>query len=410
MSLLLSLFVLVAQDTGAIELSGTVRSEAYDFEIGLPKGWEASRASGSAFFRVRAPAGGLPEGAAWLVHHDSNHPVTLAFLAETFLKRAASDYPGYKHLSERPVTAAGFPAYQVVFSAKGRGDKELTFVHTVIQRQLQEYFVLDVVAAAGERERLLALAEKMLATFRCGLPAPKERDERVARTAAYLRTAPVQSGLAGTFWHELIVAEKKLGWQKFVLREAKVDGAPGWEFEVELRQEDADGGKRSDVSKGSFTTDGAIQRVEFHRTVLTAKDPPVDVRESASLVRGDYRAVREFLGQKVEKKFKAPDGAFLGDVAEVMRRRVALAPPGKNALSVLEPFRDLPAVEEWDNAGPSRLKVDGTEREVIQTLVTSPRQPPVENLYDLDGSLRRRKASGGLLVLKRCTEEEARRP
>ena len=411
MSLLLTLLALLVQNPPADvpEISGTVKSEAYDFEIGLPKGWDATKATGASFFRVQAPAGGLADGAAWLMHHDSNHPVSLAFLTEAFRKRGETEYPGFKSVSEKSLTVAGFPAFQVSFTAKARGDKELLFVHTVIQRQLQEYFILDVVAAAREKDRIVALSDRMLASFRTGLPTPREREEKVARTAAFLKSAPVRPGLAGTHWHELVVAKAKLGWQRSVLREAKVDGVPGWEFEVELHQEDAEGGTRTDLSKGSFTPDGSIQRVEFHRVVRTPKDPPVDVRESASLVKGEYVAMREFLGIKVEKKFKAPDGTLLGDVAETMRRMVALAPPGKNALRVLEPFRDIATVEEWESAGPSRINFEGTDRELIQTLVTYARQEPVEYLYELDGSLLRRKGSRGLMVLTRCTEEQARK-
>ena len=408
MSLLLLLACLAQTPPADIpELAGPVRSEAFDFEIGIPKGWEPSRTPSGAFFRVQAPAGSIADGAAWMMHHDSNHPVSLEFLGETFRKRGETEYPGFKPLDDRKVTAAGFPAHQVVFAATARGEKELVFVHTVVQRQLQEYFILDVVGARAEKDRLVALTDKMLASFRSGLPAPREREDRILRTAAFLKSAPVRPGLAGTFWHELLVARSKLGWQKSVWREAKVDGEPGWEFELEVRQEDSEGGFRSDISKGSFTSDGAIQRVEFQRIVKTPKDPTVDVKETASLVRGEYHAVREFLGQKIEKKFKAPEAVFLGDVAEWMRRLVALAPPGKNALRVLDPFRDFATVEEWESAGSSRIRLDGTERDLIQTLVTSPRQDPVEYLYDLDGTLRRRK--GKLMILRRCTEEEARK-
>ena len=404
MSLLLAIFLAQVQDP--IELGDKVRNESYDFEIGIPKNWE-SRPSNNTFFRVQAPAGSLADGAVWLVNHDSNHPVTLAFLTETFLTRASTEYKGFKSLTERDVTAGGFPGRQIVFSATAKGDKELVFAHTLIQRQLQEYFILDVVGAAREKERVLELSDKMLASFRTGLPGPKDRDARIAKTAALLKAAPARPGLAGTQWHELTVAKQKLGWQKHVLREAKVDGAPGWEFEIEFHQEDDEGGKRSDISKGAFTVDGAIQRVEFQRHVKTPKDPPVDVRESASIVRGAFKATREFLGQKVEKKFEAPEGTYLGDIAETIRRYLALAPAGTNAIRVLEPFRDVAVVEEWENGGPGRIRVDDKELELIQALVTFGRQIAAEHLYDLDGSLRRRKGNRGLMILRRCTEEEA---
>lgn len=410
MSLLLTLAILLAQDPTAVpELSGNVRSEAYDFEIGLPKGWQPTRTLGATFFRVLAPAGTVADGAAWLAHHDSNHPVTLPYLTDVFRRKAATDYPGFKGISEKTLSAAGFPAHQIVFSATGKGGKELVFVHTVIQRQLQEYFILDVVAAVREKDRIAGLAERLLASFRSGLPVPKDKEDRLARTAALLKGAAARPNLAGTFWHEIIVGERKLGWQRYDLREGKIDGAAGWEFEVECLQEDSEGGKRTDLSRGAFTADGSIQRVEVRRLVQTPKDPPVDVRESASIVRGSFKASREFLEQKVDKEFKVPEGTVLGDVAETMRRLIALAPPGKNALRVLEPFRDLAVIEEWQNEGPSRIRVDGEDRDLVQLLVTYPRQDPAQYLYDLDGSLRRRKGSGGIMILKRSTEQEARK-
>lgn len=410
MSLLL-LFAVLAQapSPDVPELSSPIRSEPFDFEIGLPKGWEATKTPAAVFFRVQAPKGGMPDGAAWLAHRNSNHPVSLAYLAEVFRKRAETDYSGFKLLTERDLTVGGFPAHQTVFTAKARGDKELVFVDTVIQRQLVEYFVLDVVAAVAEKDRVLKLSDKMLAGFRSGITPTREREDRVARTAAILKAAPARPGFAGTFWHELIVGNKKLGWQKTVVREAKVDGVPGWEFEIEARQEDAEGGTRSDISSGAFTADGSIQRVELKRAVRTPKDPPVDVSEKAGLVRGVLKVSREFLGQKVDREIKVPEGTVLGDVAESVRRLVALAPPGKHFLCVLEPFCDIPLVEEWEVAGPSRIRVDGQEMELIQALVSQPRLQPVEFLFDLDGGLRRRKNAGGLMILKRCTEEEARK-
>lgn len=408
MSLLL-LFVVAAQAQSP-ELQSPTRSEPYDFEISLPKGWEMTRTSASVFFRVQAPKDGLADGASWLAHHNSNHPVSLAYLAEVFRKRAETDYPGYKSVTERNLSAGGFPAHQMVFHATARGTKDLLFVHTVIQRQLVEYFILDVVGASHEKDRLLDLSDRMLATFRSGFPGPREREDRVDRTLALLKAAPPQKSFAGTCWHELIVGDKKLGWQKTVLREAKVDGAPGWEFEIECRQEDVEGGTRLDVSKGAFTADGAIQRVDLKRTVRTPKDPPVDVTEKVDLTRGVLKATREFLGQKVDKEIKVPPGTFLSDVAESMRPHVAMAPPGKHALRVLEPFCDLPLIEEWENAAASKIRVDGKELELYHALVTHTRQQPMEYLYDLDGALRRRKGAGGFMILKRSTEAEARKP
>ncbi|HEU4339561.1 MAG TPA: hypothetical protein VFS19_05795 [Planctomycetota bacterium] len=413
MSLIWPLIVFLAQapDAGALELGGTHRSELFDFEIGLPKGWTEVRTSGATLFSLKAPEGTLTDGAAAFLHHDSTHPVTLAFLNDAFRKGAPANYPGYAGITERDLSTAGFPASQMVFSAKTKAGKELVFVHNVIQRQLQEYFVLDVVAALKEKERAIDLADRLLASFRSGLPPSKEVDERIARTAALVKAAPVRPAFAGTTWHELSVSDTKIGWQKHVLREAKIDGAPGWEFEIERRQEDVEGGARSDLSKGSFTADGSIQRVEFHRTVRTPKAEPVDVRETVSLVKGACTASRQFLGQSVEKEFKTPGGTFLSDVAETMRRVIALAPAGDYAIRVLEPFRDLTSVEEWKSGGRARIKLDGKEEDLVQALVTSGGRESAEHLYDLDGALRRRKITKAqiTIVLRRCTEQEAKK-
>lgn len=407
---LVPLLVHFAQEPAPIPaLGGPVRSEDYDFEISLPVGWETSKSSGQVFFRVQAPAGTVTDGAAWLRYHDSNHPVSLAFLTENFRSHAKTEYPGYEQASENSTPVGGFPAYRCVFFAKAKDGRELVFVHTVIQRQLQEYFILDAVAARREKDRIVALADKMLGTFRSGLTPSRDREGRIARTAATLKAAPARPGLAGTQWHELIVAKRKLGWQKSVLREARVEGAPGWEFEVELRQEDVDGGTRVDAAKGSFTADGSVQHVDFHRVVETPKDPRVEVRESASLIKGEYRAMREFLDMKVEKKFAAAEGTILGDVAVTMRRLLALAPPGKYALRILEPFRDFPTVEEWEIAPPGRIRVDGVERELVTALATPARQDPWEYLFEPDGTLHRAKGPKGVMILRHCTEDEARK-
>ena len=413
MSLLWPLVVLLAQApvAGAVELGSKHRSEMFDFEIGLPKGWTEARTSAAALFSLKAPPDTLIDGAAVLLHHDSTHPVTLAFLNDAFRKGAATTYPGFASITERDVAAAGFPTRQIVFSAKSKAGKELVFVHNVIQRQLQEYFILDIVAALKEKEKAIDLADRMLASFRTGLPLSKEVEDRVARTSALVKAAPVRPGFAGTTWHELKISDTKIGWQKHVLREAKIDGAPGWEFEIERRQEDVEGGARADISKGSFTADGSVQRLEFSRTVRTAKEEPVDVRETVSLVKGVCKASRQFLGQNVEKEFKTPEGTYLSDVAETMRRVIGLAPAGDYAIRVLEPFREIPMIEEWKSAGRARIKIDGKEEDLVQALVTVGGRESAEHLYDLDGALRRRKITKAniTIILRRCTEQEAKK-
>ncbi|HKS17561.1 MAG TPA: hypothetical protein VJU16_09640, partial [Planctomycetota bacterium] len=110
-----------------------------------------------------------------------------------------------------------------------------------------------------------------------------------------------------------------------------------------------------------------------------------------------------------EKEFKVGEGTFLGDVADTMRRLVILGPAGNNALRVLEPFRDVATYEEWEHGKPSRIRVDGKDRELIQALVTYPRQQSAEYLFELDGSFVRRKSMSGFTI-NRCTEEKARKP
>ena len=134
-------------------------------------------------------------------------------------------------------------------------------------------------------------------------------------------------------------------------------------------------------------------------------------RIAAAIAGGACKATREFLDQKLQKEFKVPEGTYFADIAETIRRLIALSAPGKHAIRVLEPFRDLPVTEDWMNGGPSRIKLDGTEQMLIHCIVSFTRQDPVEYLFDPDGSLRRRKSGNAPLyvVLKRCTEEEARR-
>jgi len=398
--------LLCAQDPA---IDATVRSESYDFEIRIPAAWKRSPSSAPTFFRIDAPAGEIAEGAAWLLHGEPNHPATLSFLASEFRRRAETQYPGFEKLSEREdATAAGCPAYICVFAAKPKG-RDMVFVHAIVQRQLQEYFVLDAAAAKGERAKIEAMHDRILATLRFGLPMAKAREETLARTTALMKGSGVRSELLGVQWHRILVGKQKLGWQRTLLREGEVDGAPGYEFEMEMELEDVEGGRHHEISKGSFTADGAIQKVDFRKSVRAPRQPAIEMKESSSLVRGNVKSVREFLNVKLEKSVKVPEGTLLGDVADTMRRRLVLAGPGKYALRVLLPFHDLPAAEDWEIAASAKIRTDAGERELMTALVKPDRQEMWEYLYEPGGALFQRKTPRNPFLLRRCTEEEAKR-
>jgi hypothetical protein len=408
MILLLAL-ALSAQEPAPPEIGATVRSEAYDFEIQVPSTWKRAPAAAPTFFRIEAPAGGIAEGTAWLLHGESNHPATLAFLVAEFRRRAEGQYPGFEKISEREdARAAGCPAYVCVFAAKPKG-RDMVFIHAIVQRQLQEYFVLDGVAARGEKDRIEAIHSRMLASLKFGLPMPRERAETLARTARLLKASGVRAELLGTCWHQILVGKQKLGWQRTLLREGKVEGGPGYEFEMEMELADSEGGRHHEISRGSFTPDGAVQTVDFRKSVQDPRKAAIEVKESASLVRGTYKAVREFLDAKVEKTIAAPEGTVLGDIADTMRRRLIIAGPGTYALRVLLPFRDLAATEEWEVAAATRIRTDVGERELVTAFVKPERQEMWEYLYEPGGALYQRKAPRNPFLLRRCTEEEAKK-
>jgi len=400
--------LLCAQDPAPAGLEATVRSEAYDFEIRIPAKWKRSAAAAPTFFRIDAPAGDIADGAAWLLHGEPNHPATLSFLAGEFRRRAEDQYPGFELLSEKEdARVADCPAYICVFAAKPKG-REMVFVHAIIQRQLQEYFVLDGAAAKADRGKIEALHAGILGTLRFGLPMAKAREETLARTTALLK-GPVRSELLGVQWHKILVGKQKLGWQRSLVREASVEGTPGYEFELEMELEDVEGGRHYEISKGAFTPDGAIQKVDFRKSVKASKQPAIEMKESSSLVRGLGKAAREFLDVKAEKALKAPEGTVLGDVADTIRRRLILAGPGKYALRVLLPFHDLPATEEWEVMAAAKTRTDAGEKDLVTALVKPDRQDMWEYLYEPGGALFQRKTPRNPFLLRRCTEEEARR-
>ncbi|MBI4563158.1 MAG: hypothetical protein HY716_00490 [Planctomycetes bacterium] len=395
------------------DLAGRVESRDYDFSMRLPAGWPRVDEKPPVLFRIVSPPGTLLDGAMWMEYQEPRQPTPLSTVIEEFLKNAPRAYPGFEKLSDRRQPIGGYPAYACTFHVQsvqeGGGKKDLIMVRFFVQRQLTEYFMFNAIAERKDKDRLVKVAEQTMATFGAGPPLQPAQRESLRRAADVLREASLEPGILGERWHAIHVGGRKLGYQRTRCRRDTVEGRTVYAFELEMVLEDREGGRRTSTSRGLCAIDGSYQKID-HELVLEVPGAPRSVfKEEAVLAQGAFSASREVSGQKSEKKFNAPEATFLADAGYILARHFVLAKPTTYAMRVLKPFSDLPMLEIFETHAPGRVRTADGEQELIQALVRKGRFEYEEYLFDTSGCLYQQKAAKGLFVLRRCTEEEAKK-
>lgn len=390
------------------DLKGQARSAAYDFELRLPTDWKELPAKYPILFQVAQPtpaAGGATITVSYNAH---SHPVTLKYLVEEFKTRGVPTIKGYAAVTEKTHEVAGFPAATFVFTG-GTKERPLTFSHTYILRNHDEILVFDVVSPSADAARILPLGERVLATLKCGLALEDEHREGLARAAKVFAEAGVRPAQLGTVWMKILFGGEKMGYQRLTVREEKIGDKPGYGFESEMVRTDKQGGRSRVVAKGSCLPDGSYQRVDYVDVSQTPGKPEVVFRETASIDRGEYFADREIHGEKIQKRGKVPEGAWLPGAVDLARSHLAVQPAAAYVIRPLLPFRDVPVLETFEVAARGPVRTADGERDLITVLVRPMRRSIEEQLFDPSGLPYQTSGGKNPIVIRRCTEEEAKK-
>ncbi len=396
MFVLLCLALLQADDLGAVK---TI--EEYDFSIRTPEGWKAIAVAAPALIKLFAPEGGA---SITLRHVDGKWPVPMKTFVEDLKAYLVKEVPEHKLTTDEELKVGGYPARLIVVQGRGKDGKDVVMIKSLVARSLREFYMVDGTCGAKDVDRVTALLRKVLDSMKIGLDVPKAEADAVRA----LPVAAAPAGLVGERWYKVLLRDRKLGWQRSVVREDKLDGAPAWAFESE-QQLAYDDGRTVHRTTGAFTADGAVQRCEHELQIDDPKGKRV-YRESITLRAGEASAVRDINGTKGEARFRVPDRTFLAEVADLLRGIVATKGKAACGLRVLEPFRDEPLIEIMEVGAAEAAKVNGEDRDIATVLVKFARRQQLQYLYDgKSGSLVRLTSGGSVFQVLACTRDEAQK-
>lgn len=340
-------------------------SDTHEMVIHPPADWTRLVGKGPMIARFVPgdfiPPEGAPKVPPWgitLTHlyYGAKPKPLVSFVKEAraYLER---EFKGLTIREEKELKIGGLPAFRIVF------DFEKTLqIKTIVPRSNIEYYLLDISLLKSDEAKYRALAEASLETFRI-VPRTLTEEEAGAhsRTAELFRAAKIQPALLGERWHSVYLREKKVGFMRTKLAEA--DGK--YAFESEIRYELGEDNVDSTMTRGSFSPDGRIQKVETENTKTSGKKDHWHWKASVSIEGGRLKAARDLDGVKEEKSFPVEDGVLFSDVADIVRRSLAQAGQGPWLLRTLSPYSDEPWMETVEVTPKSTLELDGVRREAV---------------------------------------------
>jgi hypothetical protein len=326
---------------------------------------------------------------------DPPQAATVGTCVENLMKYFKQDCPGHRVLRDEEMTVADRKGRLIVVEWKESVDARV-----VVPRGLRRFYMIESGGPAKRIDDVLALLRAVAGSVKIGLPLSKAEEDALSRRPALA----MRPSMAREEWARVMVQSTKIGWQRTVLREEKLDGAAayGYESEVVLTGHD---GRSTRKSRGALTPDGASQTCEFE-LLIEEKSARHTWRETTTLKGGDVSVVRELEGVRSEARFRVPEGTFLVEAADVARRLIAQGPKGSCAMRVLETFMDEPRLDMIDIGSPERPS--GATADVVLLLVKADRARFEHQYYEVGGGLWKVVPAGKTVTsIERCTKEEA---
>jgi len=335
----ITLLLLSPQDLG-------LRVVAPEHEIAFrpPAGWTRHIGMGSVVVKYRQP-GELENAAELLVTHlTSSNPTPLEVFKRQAREGIKEKYEGSKILEEKDLTLAGHNSYRIVFS---QGD--LVYLKTVVHRSNLEYYLMDAAYPPKAADKIRPLVEASISSLEI-VPSDLSIEERAAegRVLSLLKGAKIDPALLNERWYAIHVATRKVGYMRL-----KISSSEGlYAFESEVRSDFGEGSSDTTSSRGVFSPDGRIQKIDSEEAKVSTKQK-WNFRASAQLQDGRVKISRDVNGIKEERSLPVEEGVLLNDIVECLRPVIVGAGKGVYFLKVLSPYS-----EEW---GPETIEVSGLE-------------------------------------------------
>ncbi len=385
------------------ELGDEVKGEEIGFGVRPPKGWKQVPANAPALFKVSAPEGKFSGPVSLLLLRVTpDEPYLVKTLGAKNIDYLKKTYGEIKIVTEDEVKVGGARAHRVHARYK-----ENTSWMYAIGRSPTEFYFVDFTCPTKDEEAARVLLQKVLDSLRffAGEPS-KEVSAGWAATVAALKGAKLPAGSLGENWNKIHVAGRVLGTIMSSVREAKVAGRDGYEFEVVAKMGDPEGGRRIESVKGSFTLDGAFQKQEGDLTLESKAEGKRSYRSVMTLENGGCKVTRTIGGETDETSLDFGPAAFIDSVGDFVRAALAAKGKGKYAIRVATGFNNSTAYELLETADPEKMKVEGGERVVRLILSKSSGFGNRTYLFEDDGRFFSVQTPGIKIEIRRCTKEE----
>ncbi len=393
----------------ADDLGREFSSPDHQFAFRPPAGWTARSGTGPAVAKF-VPPERPEESSLSVIHYSVKNATPMAQFRKELEAYLAATYKDHTPLLTRPGTIDGLPSLQLALRWKDTSGKETVVYRAILHRTHLDYYLFDGHAPASATEKTIALFEKSVGTFRLRPSDPTvEEKAAAARVVGVLREGVLGARhLEGESWQGVFLEKAKVGYQRQKFVPATLEGRPGWLLESDTFVDFREGGKDRTVVRGSFTSDGRVQKIDSEETIVTEKGEELKYRYSA-VVRGDRVTVRRHMrGVEEESSFQVPEGTLVTDVADAFRRSVALRPKQTWHVPVLNPFEDRTGWEWVEAAGKETVSVKTNEsKDVYVVLSTVGRRRILHYWYELSGTLYVLKGPKQVFVVFGMSKEDA---
>lgn len=353
---------------------------------------------GATVVKYRQP-GEMPVPSELLISHlTSSNPTPL----DNFKKQARDNikekYAGSKILEEKDLTLAGKSAYRVIFSS---GD--LIYLKTVVHRSNLEYYLLDAAYPPAEAEKVRPVVEASIASLEIvRTPLSAEESAAELKFRGLLKGAKIDPGLLGEKWFTVNLAGKKVGHMRLKIGES--EGL--YTFESEVKSDFGEGNIDNTSSRGSFSPDGRVQKIESEQAKINPKQKWL-FKSSASVQDGKAKIVRDLNGVKEERSFPVDEGVLLNDVLECIRPLIVGAGQGTYLVRVLSPYSDEAGPETIEISGKENLELYGKPTDCILMMSSIGVRRKTTYTYLPDRSLLRVGGPKDVFSVRASTKEEA---
>jgi len=384
-----------AQDPGAV-----FTESGHEFSIRPPAGWVVRAGHRPGVFRFLHPGSDRKADAEVQVAHlITPNPTPLKTFEIQAKEQILSGFKGAVIHEERSLPIDGRPAFRVRFTHDGT-----LHIKTAVHRTNLEYYLVDIFLPKQSIDAHRAAAEAAVESFRI-VPAPlsPEESEAFGRGLDVLKSAKPMPAMLGERWYGLFVGPRKSGHQRMKLSES--EGLLAFELDVVLDL--GEGNRDATTTKGAFSPDGRVQRLETDQVKTNDKKERWQFRASADLRDGKLKVSRDMNGQKEEKTLDASEGMLLSDVAEFVRGRLALNGKGSTLMKTISPFADEPNVEMVEAGAAETMDVDGRRQEAVVALSKMDRRRIQAYTYGTDHVLLRQGGGKSVFSVRALSKDEA---